>query len=455
MATPKQEVTKEVDLRRNYVAASALGLQRGARRLPQVSNEVDGHPQPNCYDMMACDPEVAAALLLLVYFILADGIQSSPAVGEKDPRYKLAVDINQHIERTVANLQRPLKETLEMIVKDALTHGSKVAEKIYDIPTTGLDAYKLVLSQIKVKPKGATAFVVDEFFNLIGVVPTNRGITPQINENSNVIPPEKFVIATYRMKDEDPRGNSLFRPAVKAWNLKQLGWPEFLTYAMRCAVPGLIGVLSERAKDRVSVDSNGVQTAVSAIDEMLQSLVEFKNSTAMAVDFGANVKTLEVAGEGEFWERFFKIVNKEITKGILLQELGTSDSDHQTKSSTETQFGVIDVLVRAGKVWVEQIVYSQIFYPQIAYNYGEEIARELTPFASCGDSERRNWFIDAEAISKLINTNVLSDSQVQALLLQVGIAPREENERPVETNSSLSNQNQQQNNQQQNQGATE
>jgi hypothetical protein len=445
MATPQPKITKQVDLRRNYVAASAYGLQRGGRRLPQYTEDTNLNACGNTYDHMACDPEVAAALLLLVYFILADGVQSSPAVGEKDERYALAIEINQHIERTVANLQRPLKETLEMIVKDALTHGNKVAEKIYEIPTTGLDAYKLVLSQIKVKPKGSTAFVVDEFMNLLGLVPSRSGYTPTLTESSNVIPPEKFIIATYRMKDEDPRGNSLFRPAVKAWNLKQLGWPEFLTYAMRCAVPGLVGTLSEKAKDKYTTASDGTQEAVSAIDELLGALMSFKNSTAIALDHGYELEALEVAGEGEFWERFFKIVNKEITKGILLQELGTSDSDHQTKSSTETQFGVIDVLVRAGKVWVEQIIYSQIFYPQIVYNYGDEIARELTPLASCGDSERRNWYVDAEAISKLINTNVLSDSQVQALLLQVGIAPREENERPVEPNPN------QQNNQQENQ----
>jgi hypothetical protein len=458
MATAPKEITK-TELQRSYVAVSSgYSSLRGPRRLPQVNEDVTGTPGPTVYEQMSCDSEVAAALLLLVYFILADGVQCAPAVGEKDDRYELAVEINQHIERTMCNLQRPLKETLEMIVKESMTHGNKVAEKVYAIPTTGLDAYKLVLSQIKVKPKAATAFVVDEFMNLVGLVPARSGYTPVISENSKVIPPEKFVIATYRMKDEDPRGNSLLRPAVKAWNLKQLGWPEFLTYALRCAVPGLAVILSDKAKDKITTDSQGNQSTLTAVDEALQALAEFKNSTAMVLESGSEIKALEVRGEGEFWERFFQIVNKEITKGILLQELATSDAAHQTKGSTASQMDIVELLVWAGKTWVAEIVRSQIYKPQVEYNYGAEIAAELTPKAMLGDYDRKSWDKDSDAVVGLCTATVIDEngntrplltySQIQGLLGQIGIAPPSEDE-VIAMRAKASQPPQQQNNQQQ------
>lgn len=426
----------QAELRRPVVAVPAYGFRRGPRRLPQMPEEPTAAVAPTVYDQMACDPEVAAALLLLVYFALADGVQNGPAVGEKDERFELASDVLAQIERTVEGLERPLKETLEMMLRDALTHGSKVAEKVYKIPTAGDDAYKLILSQIKVKPKGSTAFVVDQFMNLVGLVPAQRGVSPRLDGESRVISPEKFVIATFRMRDEDPRGNSILRPAVKAWNIKTMGLPEFLTYAMRCAVPGMVGILGPNAKDQTTTE-NGVTTTVSAIDTMLSALVEFRNSTAIALDNGAQVTPLEVESEGEFWERFFKILNKEITKAILLQELATRDGDRQTRASTETQFSVIDVLVRSIKCWLEQIIYAQIYYPQVVYNFGEEIARELTPRPSLGDSDRRDWAEDSAAVVELCTATMidadgntvplLTYSQIQSLLTQIGIpAPSEE-----------------------------
>jgi hypothetical protein len=437
MATAPKEVTRK-DLQKSYVAASGFGLARGPRRLPQVSDEVAAHYGPSTYEQMACDPEVGAALLLLVYFTLADGVESRPAVGEKDERFELAVEINEHIERTISGLSRPLKETLEMIVKEAMIHGSKVAEKVYSIPTAGPDAFRLVLSHIKVKPKGATAFVVDEFMNLVGLIPASPGYTALVTGESKVISPEKFIIATYRMKDEDPRGNSHLRPAVKPWNVKQLAWPEFLTYLMRCAVPGMALILSENAKDRTETDADGNQTTLSATDEGLQALVQFKNSTAMVLESGSDLKTLEVSGKGEIWKLAFnEILNKEIRKALLLQDLATSDSTHQTKGSTDSQMGIVELLVWAIKRWVGEIVRSQIFMPQVAYNWGDDVAVELTPTAVLGDYDRKDWAADSEAVVSLCTATVLDEngtqkplltySQIQALLTQIGLpAPSQE-----------------------------
>jgi hypothetical protein len=451
------EQPNRATLTRPLIAASATGF-RGARRLPQVADDeaIGLHLSYNTYEKISCDPEASAALLLLIYFVLSDGVQFSPAIaapaeGKTDPRYDRAVEIRDHVDRTFANLSRTLPETLEMLIRPAMEFGHKVAEKVYDIPTDGPDAYKLVLKRVAVLERGSTAFVVDEYRNLIGLVPARaytadylRGNRIELDNVSNVIDPEKFVIATFRMQDEDPRGRSIYRSVVRPWHVKQLAWPEFLTFLMRCAIPGLISILSPNAGDDVLRDDDGNIVLVNgkpvsiAVKDMLSALLDFKNSTALVVENGTDVKALEVKSKGEPFNFAFTICNKEIRKGILLQELATADAEHQTKGSTASQMGIVDLLVWSIKQWVsESIVRRQMVQPQVRYNFGEEDARELTPMVALGDYERKDWAEDSAAVVALVGATVidemgtrisaLSYSQIQSLLSQIGLpAPTEE-----------------------------
>src|SRR5262249_15365310 len=100
-------------LQRNVIAAAGSGF-RGARRLPQIVDDTinDLRYDARTFEQIGCDPEAFAALMLVVIFVLADGVQLAPSVSEKDKRYELAVEIKEHLERTFAGLQRPLKDTL-------------------------------------------------------------------------------------------------------------------------------------------------------------------------------------------------------------------------------------------------------------------------------------------------------------------------------------------------------
>jgi hypothetical protein len=436
---------QEVDPRKQYIAVQSFGLMRGARKLPQYEDSILLECTPHTFEQMACDPEVSAALWLLVYFILADGVTIRPAVPYKDPGFARATDIHEHCQRTLENLSRPLKETLEQLIGGSLQFGNKIAEKVYDIPTTGPDAFKLVLTQIKVKPRGSTSFVVDEFMNLLGLSPTRALVGETTTDQTRIIPLDKFVIATYRMRDEDPRGNSLFRAAVKAWKMKQLSWPEFYSYLMRYAIPSLFGTTSPDARDdylrdsegNPVLDSAGNKISVSAVQLMLNALMEFKNASVMAAEHGADIKPLEVAKNGEAFDLALSIFNREIRKGLLLQELATSDSEHQTRASTSEQMDIVELLVWSGKMWAGEIVRSQILAPQVALNYGEEDARDLTPLVALGDYDRKDWAVDANAAVALVTAtvldadgnqvNALTYSQIQALFTQIGLpSPTEE-----------------------------
>ncbi len=453
MTATAPQATKP-ELQRQYIATA--GFARGARRLPDIAANAIGDVRFNhsVFEQISCDPEAAAALLLLVIFVLADDVQLSPAIsapadGQTDPQYQRALDVKDHIERTVCGLDRTLKETLEMIIRPAMIYGNKVAEKVYEIPTDGLDAFKLVLKSIKVLKRGSTSYVVDEFMNLLGLAPSSGIVAGKLTDQTTIIPTEKFIIASFRAEDEDPRGTSIFRAVVKPWHIKQLSWPEFLAYLMRWAMPSIAAILSESANDETQYEADGVTpkvdpntgqaVTITAAQTVVNALEAFKNSSVAAFEHGTELTPIEATGEGQVFETAFQILNSQIRKAILLQELATADAQHQTKGSTSEQMDVISLLVWSIKCWVsEAIIRRQIVYPQVLYNFGEQAARELCPKVSLGDYERKDWATDSTAVVALITATVLDEngnkinaltpSQIQSLLTQIGIAPPTEAE---------------------------
>ncbi len=449
MSAPAPKLNK-AQATRQYIAAG--GYYAGPRRLPDIAGDAIAGLCINhqTYQQIACDPEASAALLLLVIFVLADGIQFAPAVsappdGKTDPQYDRAVAIKDHIERTVSGLERTLAESLEMLIRPAMTYGNKVAEKVYVIPTDGPDAYKLVLKSIKVLKRGATSFIVDEYDNLLGLAPTNAANAAGLT--SAIIPLEKFIVASFRMEDEDPRGTSIFGPVVKPWHIKQLAWPEFLAYLMRWAVPSIIAILSENAGEEVLYEADGVtpklvdgQVATLTPQQVvLAALEQFKNSSIAVFEHGTSITPIEAKGEGEVFANGFDVLNSQIRKGILLQELATADAQHQTKSAGESQMNVVELLVWSIKQWVcEALVRRQIVYPQVLWNFGESDANEFCPLVSAGDYERKSWDKDATAVVALVTATTIDDaghtvpvltySQIQDLLTQIGIKPPTEEE---------------------------
>jgi hypothetical protein len=92
-----------------------------------------------------------------------------------------------------------------------------VAELVYEVKPgpTGRDLLQLVA--IKPKPPRATAFVVDAYLNVLGLLGARPGMVAPSTRggdrpNSDRDPArEKFAIFTFRPKHGDPRGTSILR----------------------------------------------------------------------------------------------------------------------------------------------------------------------------------------------------------------------------------------------------
>lgn len=360
-------------------------------------------------------------------------VDLKPAKKPVDPKVQLASDISDFCQRQVNRVPKFQSQMFQLCF-DGLAHGNKVAEQVLEVPASGTDKDMWCLKAIKPKPREALAFVVDAYMNQIGFIGARPGMSSMVSygtlvDPNDVIPREKFCVFTYRPRDNDPRGQTALDAAFNGWDLKRRGWSEYLLFMMVCAIPGILATLPPDADEMTVYEDDGTTPKrdaitgevikVSAHQFLLNMLGKMRNHQVAVAPDGTNFTPLEAHGEGEVFTKFFQTVKKEITHAILLQDLATQDSTHQTKGSTGQQFRIVDLLVFWVRDTLAEMVRYDIFKPLVRYNFGDEAADELLPNCSYGDTEARDWATDATAAAQI--KDGLTDSQWDFVTTQLGI----------------------------------
>src|SRR5882724_735948 len=360
-----------------------------------------------------------------------DAQGAKPPKPPIDPQCPLAQDITDFCNRQVTRVPK-FGSAMFQLIFEGLTHGNKVAEQVLEIAIGGTDADKWCLKAVKPKPRHALAFVVDPFMNQLGFLVAEPGKSNIVNattivDMSQVIPREKFVVFTYRPKDDDPRGNTILDAALNGWDLKRRAWPEYLLFLMVSAIPGILATLPPNTDEQVVYEDDGITPVykdgeplkISSAQFLLNLLAKMRNHQVAVAPDGTQFTVLEANSEGQAFTHALAHFSKEITLAILLQQLATKDSQHQTKSSTGSQFRIVDLLV----FWVRDIAAEMVKYdilkPLVRYNFGDDAANELLPEVSYGDTEARDWATDATAIAALADK--VTESQWDYLTSQLGI----------------------------------
>ncbi len=139
---------------------------------------------------MPRDPQIYSVLSILVMAVLAEGVRVSPGASPDAPEFEQAVRISDFCQRCLDNLHRPLSDVLYELVEGMLKLGHKAAEQLYDYRTFDPEVGpQLALIDLKTKPHEATAFVVDAFNNVLGLLYVRPGrpmpsLLPQSSETS-------------------------------------------------------------------------------------------------------------------------------------------------------------------------------------------------------------------------------------------------------------------------------
>jgi hypothetical protein len=360
---------------------------------------------------------------------------------------KLAKEICDFCTDVLENLEgRSFVDTLyEML--DAVALGNKVAEQVYDMGKDMTGKTRVILKALKIKPRNSTAFVVDAYLNVIGLVAIlpGRGYPVTVgtvmgtpDKIPNLLPRNKFAILTWAAKEGDPRGSSLLRPVYNAWWSKLQMMGEYMKYLAQFAGPSLVGYTAPGAVSVPQTDALGNvipgAPLITPEQAMLTALLAFKNSTVIALPNGSKVDPITAGGNGEAFKSAFTQYNGEISKGILCQTLATEEGVHQAKAASETHQDVLDLVINHVKLVLARMIRHDILKPLVQYNWGEDAARRLTPKVTLASTEKHNWAKDAAALSSLVSAQYLDKSQYREMDARLGLpkrAPGSENQQPA------------------------
>jgi hypothetical protein len=397
------------DPTKEYIAGGNLGLYFFGG-LPAAADDVGGCLGLQVYEQMRHDPDISAPLLLLKILVLADGVQLQPSVAKPEmPGYEKAKMISDFHTRSIAGMKPGIISLFEEML-DMLVFGNKISEVTLK-DGTGIDQGKLPFHSIKPKPYTAVQFVVDKFWNLLGFQPTwaTSGDAPK------VIPPETFFYTSLHATNNDPRGHSSLRSAYDAYKFKQQLWPTYDRWLKLNAVRQLIAKVKNgkttepvTGADGKPAFENGRPKTISRSQAVLNMLVQMSSATAAVVDADDEVKDLETKGTGQQFERAFTIVDKQVTKALLLQELATREGVHQTRASTSSMSDYVDVLVWYLKNRLIDEFRAQPLTMSTLVNFGEW-ALEYLPGVAMGDSQRKDWAKDGKMLREI--GDALTDSQ--------------------------------------------
>lgn len=374
----------------------------GSETLPQTTRD----RQLPAFDQEAAramrfDSEVHAAVEFVMDAILADGLETVAAAFETDPEFELAEEISGFVRRNFLESCKFFLRTYKAQMRGAFRHGHKVAEVVLRLEKQGVDSGKLVLDRLKVKPNRSTAFAVDEFYNVLGLVGIRKGqtavTTGRINPE-NIIPLDKFLICTFETEDEDPRGVSQIQAAFEPFCDKKETRVQFKLWRRKCAVRSFTATTAQDAKVVQVKDENGqpklvdgVPVTKSPVKAVSETLAQMKNDTVAVFPFGTSVTPLDADGTGEQFERSFKINNQDIRKAVLLQSGATGESDKGGlgKAGKEVDERVLNRRINSFRRDRELELYG-LAKTLVELNFGADKVH-LTPGISLGDAEKSDF----------------------------------------------------------------
>lgn len=445
----KNPKTVAVDPRKQYVSGGHYTASAGGSRvLSGIAEEFTSEHSARTYEAMQSDPKINKAINFLKVSVLAEGIQIRPSVSEKDPNYEDAAALALFCRRAVDSMDTALRYPLEQML-DAFIYGHKIAEVTYrSIELAGFTGTYLVPHIIKVKELDTVQFVVDDKRNILGfavrslstedkgVAKITRGKSNEALVNGRVIlPREKFMVLTLRGKDGDPRGRSILAPAVQTWHLKVQTWPEYLRYLLLCAIPLLVGTTPEDdtgvkeilrgADGRPITDPvTGQFIEANPVEALRDAMLMARNGEVLAAKGGTKISEIGAHGAGTPFFKAIELFDSQMETGILMQTLATSEGVHQSRAASAMHMTVLDQLIYWYKGVVVDMLLADLLRPMVRYNFGDD-ALEFMPKISLGDTERRDFAADSNAVATLKKANYFTPEQLRQTDEILGFEPRE------------------------------
>jgi hypothetical protein len=384
-------VPRRADLLIEYIAGAAQSFDAYARSLPPWQDLLT-RDFPDVYERMLLDPVVHASTRVIKLNVLADDITPRPAVDDADkPDFELAKTLADFCADAQGGMKRALEDVWYEHL-DGVFVGHRLSEKVIRTQDSGPHAGKSVWDRINPKPQDNYRFVLDPFGNLVGLVtrppggdwgPLGSGLVDR--DHPNLLPREKFALLTWDPRNGDPRGRALLRHCYEPWWHKQQALAQWLKFLAQTAVPSLFATTPQGAGVLPPQDALGNPTGAQALSpgqQLLNQLVAFQGGTAMVAAAGTLLQVIQAAGDGSVFSRRIDYADSCIAREITLQTLAIIEAKHGTRSQGEVHQDVMDLGVDYIRRLSCRVIREDVYRPLIRYNWGDDAADRLCPFAS-------------------------------------------------------------------------
>lgn len=426
----------KTDPKKEYVAGGYGFLQRNIPQvLPWMVDDVTRDYGPEVYDAMDTDGVVGGTFRLLKFQILANEIQILPALRPAEdragdpsrngwsPKELLAQEIADFCMRNQCRQETPIKTVFSEML-DSLREGNKIAERLYE-PGRGIDAERIVRKDMKTKPRWAFLWVADVFLSTVGILafdPEEGGFI--------IVPRDKFFACTWQQRNHDPRGTSLYRGGYRAWNFKQLLYPDYYAHTKQFASPTISGNTAPETEmtsyPAVDDRGNAIPNAapVTAEEAMKQALIAWRNGGVVVNPFGAIVKVEWPQGDGAAFLKCFDFLDHQIVYSILGSVRDSLEAKHGSRADGEVSQDKTGNLIRMGREMLEQAYRRDVLYQEVLMNWGQDVADELTPIPSLGAVEHQDVVALMGGVAKLLTAGGIDKrSQLPAIHAMLDLPP--------------------------------
>ena len=397
------------------------------------------------YERMLKDTEVSSAFDTFALAVCADGVRISPAPGgdpkdEADKRNVYA----KWVENAITAGEIDLSDVaLELM--DAAAFGSRVAEIVLQ-PGSGDLAGKLIPKSLKVKSAKHMEYVIGRDGALVGIRPTQplgndqaqalaESDETQVDMWNNVIPKWKFIVHTFRPKENDVLGRSILRPAYTPWFIKTQLLPEFFRFLKLFAGGSVVGKLPKPVDDPAGAqpleqvfgedgqpllkDDKPVFTPKA--QKLLNQLIAWKNAYALVVPGGTEIDLMSPESDGQAFAHAFEYFGRQIHEAILGTSQATKEAQHESRSSKAVGQDVLGLRVANARRRLGNAMKS-LSRLLVSVNFGDSEV-PYAPNFSLSKLEQQDRFVAMTAYSDGYAKGFIKLDQLPALYDELGLPP--------------------------------
>lgn len=447
--------------------------------LAMTADDVELELSLQTYDRMENDPTIAKDKRILITSVLCDDLQLAPGQSEEHvgkEEYTIYREIMQFCERVYTGTESPFRSTLAQWFGNSIKYGHGISEIEWEYRTDGSDtdpevkpeskpkitqrAFEKVMTMfnrerhvaaessdpiqrpalknettrlmpkgIKVKPRGTVKFAVDEFMNILGLLPNRAGVDPLRLKWNELLEREKFMILTPDKQNEDPRGRSVYRPCYNWYNLKVQLPSEILRFILEEIVPKGVATLPPDAKPyeqetdpetgEPQFNDDGTPKMITQVQSFLNAIERFRSGAGVVIPHLSTLepykKGLTGSNDANLFKNILKLIDDQIEGSILNQTLAQSEGEHQARSASQQIAEILYNLTFWYRWVIAQSIVSDLFIPAVRMNFGDWAIKYI-PQVSLGDFNRRDWGDDLKNLADGYFKGFIDDSQRPELM---------------------------------------